>query len=236
MVNNCINNILSLLYPATCRLCGDHGSNRLDICDGCLGKLPVNDHCCSHCALPLPVNIAARKKCMDCRRKPPPFDRILAPYVYQQPVDSLITSLKYGQQLVNSRLLGVLLADYVLSRSSPLPQLLLPIPAHPKRLRERGFNQASELARQVARRLKLPWRSTLISRNQWTPPQQTLSRQQRLNNVCDSFQCRPVKGIKHVALIDDVVTTGATVSAAAMTLRDAGVERVDIWAVARTPR
>jgi len=225
-----------LLYPTTCRLCGDHGSNGLDICDGCLGELPANDHCCSHCALPLPASIAAQQKCMDCRNKPPPFNRLLAPYLYQQPVDGLITNLKYGQQLVNSRLLGVLLADYILTRSSPLPQLVLPIPAHPKRLRERGFNQASELTRQVASRLKLPWRSSLISRNRWTPPQQTLSRQQRLRNVSDSFQYQAIKGIKHVALLDDVVTTGSTVAAATMALRSTGVEKVDIWAVARTPR
>jgi ComF family protein len=170
--------------------------------------------------------------CGRCLADPPPFDQALMPFRYAPPIDRLIGALKFRHDLAAGALLGQLLANAVAGRSV---DCLLPVPLHPTRLRERGFNQAAELCRVVARAHDIPWDSRSLQRIRTTPTQHTSSRRERLRNLRGAFAWQGRTPPARVALIDDVVTTGATARAAAATLKRAGAEWVEIWAVARTP-
>ncbi|MGD8958044.1 MAG: ComF family protein [Chromatiaceae bacterium] len=172
--------------------------------------------------------------CGDCLSQAPAFDRALAPLLYQFPVDGLVAGFKYHHRLHWGRILGDLLADHLAQNAAP-PGLLLPVPATAARLRERGFNQAAELARRLSLRLGIPWRTGLLLRIREAVHQQGLSGPQRRRNMRGAFACRGRLPAR-VALIDDVITTGATAGAASAALKDAGVEWVEVWAVARTPK
>jgi ComF family protein len=151
-------------------------------------------------------------------------------------VRALIADFKFRQRLHLGRLFGQLLAEAAVWQSGhSLPELLIPVPLHSKRLRERGYNQSLEVARVIGRELKIPVDSRVVERAWATPPQLSLAREERLANVRDAFRVpRPLQA-RHVAIIDDVVTTGATAGELAGVLHQAGAERVDVWAIARTP-
>jgi ComF family protein len=172
--------------------------------------------------------------CGRCTRLPPPFTKTQAPLLYQAPVNRLIGALKFHRQLQLASALGRLFCQQ-LSRSNPLPDLILPVPLHPQRLRERGFNQSQELARSVATELQLPITHRGCHRVVATPPQRGLDQQARRKNLRKAFVADSSVEGRHIALFDDVITTGATVTAASQALLDAGAARVDVWALARTP-
>jgi ComF family protein len=159
---------------------------------------------------------------------------VLAPLLYRAPIDSLVTGLKYQQQLHFAPLLAGILAELAQQKESGV-QLLLPVPMQAQRLRERGFNQAAELARCLSLRLGIPWAADRLFRIRGGDQQQTLKRGQRRRNVCGAFACNGVLPAR-VALIDDVMTTGATAEEACRSLKAAGAERVEVWTVARTGR
>ena len=161
------------------------------------------------------------------------FDAICARYEYRFPVDRLVQRFKYAGDLAVGKWLAAQLALH--ARAAPAPQLLVPMPITRARLRERGFNQAVEIARVVSRALRVPAAARALERTRDAPPQSRLGRRARRANLRDAFACTRPLGARHVALIDDVVTTGATASAAARALKRAGVERVDVWALALTP-
>lgn len=223
------------LYPATCILCGDPAPDRRDLCPGCLGDLTRTAPCCPVCALPTAAS-ETRLPCGRCVKKRPLFERCLVPLRYLPPADELVGGLKFGGRLSHGRVMGEILADHVEERlaSGDRPQVLLPVPLHPHRLRERGFNQALEVARPVARRLQIPLHPRLCRRRLATPRQTGLSALERRRNLRGAFAAEDLGGITHVALIDDVVTTGATVTELTRVLRRAGAERVEVWAVCRT--
>ena len=222
------------LFPPTCLLCGAPGHEELDLCPGCLGDLRRNHPACPRCALPLPTDAPAGIPCGRCQRRPPPYDRCLAPFLYASPLDGLITDLKYGGRLAAARVLGALLAREM--DAEGLPDLLVPVPLHPRRLRERGFNQALEVARVLASEKGLRLDPRVCARVRDTPHQTGLDARTRRRNLRGAFVAAPrVRGLR-LALVDDVVTTGATAEALAQTCRRAGVARVEVWALARTPR
>ncbi len=233
MVNKWSYNIQSLLYPGHCVLCGESCPGDRDLCDGCFVLLPRNPYSCPRCALPLPERAASRP-CGDCQKRPPPFDRCLAPLHYRHPVDYLLTRLKFHQKLANARLLGNLMAHWL--RSVEPPELIIPVPLHPARLRERGYNQALELARPIGKRLGIAIDSRSCRRVVDTAPQTGLSAKQRHTNLRNAFAVTGQLKARHVAILDDVITTGHTVEEMARTLRRAGVARIDVWACARAPR
>lgn len=174
--------------------------------------------------------------CGQCQRSPPPFDQGLALFRYEGLVRALIADFKFHQRLPLGRLFGQLLAET--ARWQPqaaLPEVLVPVPLHRRRLRERGYNQSLEVARVIGRELKIPVDGHGVERAFSTPPQLSLAREQRLVNVRDAFRVRATRSARHVAIIDDVVTTAATVGELARALRQAGAERIDVWAIARTP-
>lgn len=235
MVYKCINSIQTLLYPASCVFCGAAGESGLDLCQPCRVGLPRNRHCCPRCALPLPQTADPNTICGRCRKKSPSFDQCLCPYLYHPPLDRLISELKFHGRLVYARLLAELLGDFVARRSDALPDLLIPVPLHRSRLRERGYNQALEIARPLARRFKLPLHPRTCVRQRATAPQTELEQAARQQNIRGAFRLNEQIEARHVAVIDDVVTTGATASELSRLLRNAGAGQVDIWAVARTP-
>lgn len=232
MVYNCIKFIQSALYPNHCLLCGTILEPATDFCPGCREELPFNRQACPLCGLPLSSH--KPQTCGRCIRHPPPFTTTQAPLRYEAPVDRLVGGLKFHHQLHLASPLGRLFCQQ-LPRSHPLPDIILPVPLHPRRLRERGFNQSLELARSVATGLGLPLTHRDCRRVIATPPQSGLDQRGRMKNLHKAFVAdSQVKGL-HIALFDDVITTGATVTAVTQALLKAGAERVDVWALARTP-
>ncbi|WP_260292735.1 ComF family protein [Sedimenticola hydrogenitrophicus] len=230
MVYSCINNILSLLYPDHCRLCD--APARAGLCAGCREELPYNAQGCRRCGLPL--TLGRELVCGHCLQHPPAVDRSLIPFLYAAPIDRLIGQFKFSGRLAQGRLLSRLLGDH-LERQATLPELLIPVPLHPSRLRQRGYNQALELARPLGRRFAIPLDHQSCSRIRHTRPQHALNKHQRRQNIRGAFQVSQPITARHVALVDDVVTTSNTVNELARQLKRAGVARVDVWAVARTP-
>jgi ComF family protein len=220
-----------LLLPPTCLLCGATGRGGLDLCAGCASDLPRNITACPRCAEPLPTGWTG--PCDRCRAQAPHFDRAFVPFRYQPPLDFLITRLKFGGRLSHARLLGELFAAALAERGGPLPDCIVPAPLHPRRLRERGFNQALELARPAARRFRIPLRAEGLRRVRDTPPQLGLDARQRQINPLGAFALgAPLPGTR-VALLDDVVTTASTIGECARVLRAGGAADVEIWAIGR---
>lgn len=229
MVN--IWSIFSQLAGGGCPLCRQPGD---EICLPCRDALPFNHHPCPRCALPMPDTVPAGTQCADCQARSPAFERALAPLQYLPPVDDLVAQFKYHRHLHLGRMLAGILADAARSTDSGI-RLLLPVPLQVQRLRERGFNQAGELARWLSPQLGIPWSEGRLIRVRDSGHQQASTRGQRRRNVRGAFACRG-RLPPRVALIDDVMTTGATAEAACRALQAAGVERVEVWTVARTPR
>lgn len=213
-----------------CRLCGAQGLDGLDLCAACLADFPFNDHACARCGLPLAIALPA---CGRCQRQPPPWDRAWAPFRYEWPLAPLETRFKFAADLAAGQLLATLWAG----RPPPpeLPQALIPVPLHRARLRRRGFNQALELARVLARRHRLALCRDGLRRKRATPAQTGLDAAQRRRNLRDAFVrgSRRIRLPAHVALVDDVMTTGATLDACCRVLRASGVPRIDVWVLAR---
>jgi ComF family protein len=215
-------------FPHICLLCGGNaGSDRL--CRGCTDDLPWHrmPHC-PQCALPT----ANGRLCGACLKRPPAFDRTRSALSYRFPVDQLIQRLKYNGRLAAAPVLGDLLARDV--ESAPHPDLLIPMPLHPSRIRERGFNHASEIGRHVARSLGLPLATTFCQRIRDTPPQVALAYDARRRNVRGAFTCSGDVAGKRIAVIDDVMTTGTSLDELSKTLKQAGATEVEAWVVART--
>lgn len=208
------------------------------ICTACLNDLPWLGSACRQCALPLPREDSL---CGQCQRKPPAFSQVIAPFRYCFPLDSLIPAFKYQHKLTYGRLMARLLlqaiAHHYEEHNQALPQLILPLPLHRARQAQRGYNQALELARPIARHLAVPLDRRNLMRQRATTSQQGLDAQQRRSNLQGAFACRNPEQLvgRHLALVDDVVTTGTTVNEASRTLLDAGAASVSIWCIARTP-
>jgi ComF family protein len=227
-----VENIQSVIFPPTCLLCQAPGLHGRDICDACTASLPRIHYACTRCALPLPRS--ALTVCGRCQHKPPHFHSTIAPYYYDFPIDRVIQRLKFGGKLAVARLLGQLMDNAIRDSGIDLPAMIIPVPLHGTRLRDRGFNQSLELARHVGKRLGIPLNIQSVSRFKATPPQMGLAAKYRRKNIRGAFAVKGTIEAAHVALVDDVVTTGATVGELARVLKFNGVERVDVWAVART--
>jgi len=229
-VDGCWRRLQRWLLPERCLVCAESGVAGLDLCPACRDALPWNAGACRTCALPLPA-LDADQLCGACQRKPPPLALVASACVYAAPVDGLLRRFKFHQDLAAGRLLAALLQARC--AGLPRPQAVLPVPLHRARLRQRGYDQALELARPLARALDLPL-CTGLQRVRATAPQSELDAQARRRNLRHAFALQaPLP--PHVALVDDVMTTGATLHAAAHALRRAGVARVDAWVVARVP-
>ena len=220
-----------LVLLPTCLLCGAAGAAGQDLCAGCADDLPRNLAACPRCASPLSAGETG--PCARCRAQPPDFDRAFVAFRYQPPVDFLITRLKFNGRLACARLLGELFAAALAERGDPVPDCIVPVPLHPRRLRERGFNQSLELARPAARRLGIPLLVDGLRRVRHTLPQVRLDARQRQTNPLGAFALGgPLPGTR-IALMDDVVTTASTMGECARVLRAGGATDIAVWAIGR---
>ena len=232
-----------IALPNLCVLCGNMSQRTICIeCDGAYWNEARLRCVC--CALPLPSssrrrsNGQARYSCSDCASAPPPFDATLALADYRAPLDGLALGLKFRARLALGREFADRLARLADDRldGSDRPDVLAPVPLARKRLIERGFNQAWEIAKPLARALHIPADVALIRRDAYTAPQSRLDLEARRHNVDTAFTvAKPVRGL-HVAIVDDVMTSGATLEALARTLKAAGARRVTNFVVLRTPK
>lgn len=222
--------ITSVLLPPVCCLCGAAGQRPdLDLCDVCTTFLPLND----------PMTGAPLEEHADLRKTAPgsgtTLVRLLVPFHYLYPVDHMIRALKFRGERVYARVLGAFLAQAYQAMHHPAPDVLIPIPLHRQRYRERGFNQAQEIARFAAARLGLPIDTRSLVRSTATAEQSGLTLAERKRNVRGAFRVVGHIRAQRVALVDDVLTTGSTALAAATALLQAGVREVELWATARVP-
>lgn len=219
------------LLPTRCLLCGAPGDVDRDLCAGCAGDLQPNVLACTRCAEPLAVTA---ELCGRCQKKPPPFAAAFVPFRYAWPLDGLEARFKFHGSLAAGRVLAELWIERWRDAPPPAPQALVAVPLHASRLRRRGYNQALELARPLARTLEIPLRHDLLRRTRATSQQSELDRRGRLRNVRGAFVAGSVDGLEHVAVLDDVMTTGSTLAECARVLTRAGIARVDVWALARS--
>lgn len=218
------------MFRQLCICCTCFTERRAGICDACSAELPWLGHACRVCAIPL-VHLSAQM-CGPCSRGRLPIERSNCLFHYAAPINRLITRFKFHADLT----VGHHLAHWFAEKVKPdiLPDAIIPMPLHPARLRQRGFNQALELVKPIALQLGVPVLADSCKRVVNTPDQIGLSALQRRRNMRNAFICTPKQPLPaHVAVFDDVVTTGATVLSLVRTLRRAGVQRLDVWALAR---
>jgi ComF family protein len=233
MVYNWLKTIQSKLYPQNCLLCGAAADFETCFCQTCYDSLPFNRHACPYCALPLPPTLPRDTRCGACINKQLPFDSCITALRYEPPFNRLISRLKFHQQLHLAEPLAKLLIER-LDDQPERPELILPIPLHQRRLRERGFNQAHELGRVVARHYRIPLDSRLVKRTRETKAQSDLGEKERRRNLRNAFRVYGSLNGARVAILDDVITTGSTITEMSKTLRRSGAAVITVWALART--
>lgn len=215
-------------------MCGA-GSERENLCRPCASELPRLDHCCLQCALPLSHPID--RFCGRCLRKPPPWDEALSALAYEFPVDQLVRRFKFGRNLACGQVLAREMIIAIRRAGGPMPRCILPVPLHRWRHFTRAFNQADLLARKIGRGLQIPVCSSFLWRRRRTRAHSGLDAATRKRNIKGAFGCRippsMIDNCGQVALIDDVMTTGATLTECTRALRKAGAGRVSVWVAAR---
>jgi ComF family protein len=219
--------LVDRLLPRDCLLCAA-ATRRAPICTGCAEELPRMPRACPVCSMPS----ALGETCGACLRKPPAFDRTIVAFPYGFPIDRLVQGFKFGHRLPIAAFLADAMAD-ALADASPAVDLIVPMPLGPVRLRERGFNQSVELARRVAARRGMPCAVEGARRIRDTRPQTELSPAERRRNVRGAFEAGGAVIGRRVAVVDDVMTTGASLAELARTLKSAGALYVENWVVAR---
>ena len=232
MINQLASNLFNQLMPLHCLLCHEDVQQHPAICSHCYDQLPWLSSCCSVCSIALPEGVSG--PCGECQSSPRAYIKVHALFSYAQPLDSLITKMKFGQQLGVARLLGELLLGYYSRHSIDLSgYAVLPVPLHKQRLRERGYNQSLEIARPLAKASQLPLLTRAVRRQEPTRAQTGLSAKARVHNLKGAFTVSGEALPDSVLIVDDVITTGATINELSKTLGKAGVKKVEIATIAR---
>lgn len=218
---------LAGLLPQDCFVCGQASGDRL-LCAACETDLPhLTGPLCPTCALPS----APGTPCGACLSEPPHFDATFAAFRYAFPVEHVVQELKYRHRLPLAGWLAEALMGHVAATGV---DCIIPLPLSAQRIQERGFNQAQEIARPLARHLGLPLLSDACARVLDSAPQASLPWKERQANIRHAFECRADLNGKRVAVVDDVMTTGATLNEFARVLKLHGATRVENWVAART--
>lgn len=223
-------------FPAQCLLCQQASHRRRELCTGCEADLPWLGARCRQCAIPLPIG-SDLSRCGQCLQKPPAYQRCLCPLRYEFPVNRLITGFKHHRQISAGKLLANLWLEACFDDfDGATPDLIVPVPLHWWRHWRRGYNQSEYLAAQWSKALGIT-QCNAVKRLRATPAQQGLSAKDRRRNLRQAFTVSKAGAIagKHIALVDDVLTTGATAHSVAAILARNGATQVDIWCLARTP-
>ena len=237
-----INGLVDLLLPQRCALC--RCICETGYCQNCSSLLPWIEHACIQCgshlfapgmrSTRLPAHSSTNNTvCGQCQLTRPSFSNSIIPFHYKPPISTHIQNLKYSGQLYLSSALGRIISARILQSGAQLPDIIMPIPLHWKRIFHRGFNQSSEISRVIGNQLGIPVSTKHLSRRANTLSQTGLNIQMRRKNTRKAFEViKPCKGLS-IALVDDVVTTGSTVRAASKILIKSGASRIDIWAAAK---
>ncbi len=224
----------SILYPHICLNCGAAGEDGIDFCSRCYQNLPWIEFACKRCALPLATESASI--CGACSNRKIYFDQAFVPLLFDEFVRDAIHQFKFNHKLNYGKLLATLLLRQILLHQLTLPDVLIPVPLHRNRIRNRGFNQALEIARILNKQIGSTINKKNIRRVRSTHAQMDLPAAKRQANVKNAFQLlttdSSLKG-KHVVIIDDVMTTGSTVNEVAKCLKKAQARQIDVWCIAR---
>ena len=221
-----------LLAPGVCIGCGCEAEDGNRLCECCSERIESIPNPCQYCGQPNPVDGIV---CPACRLNPPRWQKMIAPLQYRGITRDYLLQLKHAQAThLASALCRCGAASF--RGALPKPEVLLPVPLHPTRLRERGYNQAHEIAGIWSRDFDIPLDRHALKRVRATPLQAGLSAAQRADNVRLAFDYRGSRAYRHVAVVDDIVTTGSTAGEITRLLHRQGVEFVEIWALARACR
>lgn len=242
-------NRIAAVTPRPCLLCGSSGKHALPVCPPCEADLPRASYRCEQCALPLPKppRKTLSPRCGQCLAAPPTQTRCLAAFQYGFPVRELITHLKFQQKMVYGRALGTLLGDFIASQylNQDYPDALIPVPLSTRRLKERGFNQSALIGQYALKEINrhtslsptppLKMLKHCVKKTVHTAPQTALTGQARRQSLKYAFEidANGCQGLRSIALIDDVYTTGATLKALSDLFKSQGVEQIHLWCVAR---
>lgn len=218
-----------------CFICSDRCVSLPILCQDCERNLPFLSQTCELCATFLPGQ--TDRFCGKCLQSPPAYDRLIALFNYAYPINSFIIKLKFQKKLLYARLLGELFAQHLANyyASHPLPDCIVPVPLHPTRLKARGFNQATEILKPIAKRLKIPIVHQIAYRIKPTQPQHQLKKEARQQNIRSAFLVKDpfLKRYKHIAVFDDVMTTGQTLQELSHALKSASNVTIDGWCIAK---
>ncbi len=230
--------LMDLIYPPRCRICDAFLDEPGAFCHTCFAGLErVESPLCPICGIPFAARATGDHMCEACLLRPPAFEALRAPFLYQGRMREAIHRFKYGGRSDLGGPLGDLLADFAARWLPGGEYLLMPVPLHPRKLRKRGFNQSLLLARRVARRLKARLDPMVLRRERPTESQSSLRRADRRGNVHNAFRLAGRLSLEErpVVLVDDVATTGHTLNECARVLQRAGARRVLCLTLARTP-
>ena len=231
-----VHTLKQVLFRQNCVLCNANinapQTSNHGVCRPCLNDLPWHPtNSCPQCGL-----TSSGMVCGRCLNSPPDFDATKAVFLYAYPVDVMMQRYKYGNMLNLSDTFGEFLAEKIAlgALSHNHVDLIIPMPMHPQRLKERGFNQALEIAKVLTKNYKekLDYRS--VERQTLTPPQASLPLKERVKNIKGAFKVNGDFTDKRIAIVDDVMTTGASLNEIATTLKKAGASHVECWVIART--
>lgn len=221
------------IYPWVCCVCGGQRQSKIGVCEFCVKHLPwcASESLCWVCGLPL-SGLKQSKICGACQKLPPHYDRIQANFWYQPPIDKLISDYKYLNQWQHAQTL----IDLSIEPLSDILKagLVIPMPSHPIRVRERGFNAVYELIKLLSKRVKFEYEPNAVVRSKNTDTQTGRLKSQRRKNVKGAFTLMKSLNYDHVIIFDEVVTTSATANELSYCLKRAGIKRVSVCAIART--
>jgi len=231
LVYNWSNNNSFKWIEQECLLCGGINKSNSGICSSCVSDLPKIKTTCPVCARPTNTPLP----CAGCiNNKTKHLNFVCALYRYQYPINFLIQAMKFHNKIIIAKSFGRLLAEKIYAEGRPLPECIIPVPLHRSRIRQRGYNQSLEIVRAAAKDLTIPIAINACNRNRPTRPQTSLKIDQRKKNVIKAFDIVKNFNCDHVAIVDDVMTTGHTVNELVNALSRAGIARIDIWVCART--
>lgn len=219
------------LLQQTCILCASHEGGNLGICNPCLDDLPWHLGAqCQQCGLHTNGTL-----CGHCLKEKPHFDVTHALFTYDYPLDRLLQHYKYREALHLANTFAELMVSRKLSGDTPQKiNRIIPMPMHKTRLKERSFNQALEIARLLGKQMQIKLDYTSCQRTRYSPPQASLPLKERIKNIRGVFDCQQTLPGANIAIVDDVMTTGASLNELAKTLKQAGAAHVECWVVART--
>ncbi len=221
-----------------CILCGEKCNKiktfeRTLLCTACTKDLPLIENPCHVCGIPLPSKNSTTT-CGRCLNTAPYYQKSTIPLQYEFPVTILVKQLKYNDKLLFSELLSQLLIENIQQNSNPVPEVIIPVPLHPYRLIKRGFNQSELIAKKLSKKLEIPVDLKSCKRIKNTLHQTNFTIKERKKNIRNAFSINECFSAKHIAIVDDVVTTGSTANELARMFQKSGTEQIEIWACART--